>query len=748
MDYASIDKDFNMLSLRDLLEARDLYHVHLAHKENVVGTAVGRYLIRSADPWPEPGRKGPESAQSKGPRTLANSEIRPYSWPCILVFVENWVDASAFGVGEGKVSPINAVPKALYMPDGRVVPVCVVEAPRDESAPATPADMKFPDNLIGGGFPVIADVQQQTHIASIGCMLTDGHRVYALTNRHVAGEPGEVVYAVLAGRKVRIGVSSDRQLTRRPFDEVYSGWPGKNVYVNLDIGLIDVDDRNLWTAQVYGIGAIGKVVDLSVENLSLKLIGCPVRAFGCASGQMYGAVHGLFYRYKSAGGFEYVSDFLIGPRKDKPFTTHPGDSGTLWLLDLEDRDKAPMPLAVQWGGHVFVDGAKQSRLPYALATCLSTVCDLLEVDTVRDWNTGQTEYWGAVGHYTIANKACNAIANPNLRALMSANVNRISYAADDITARNMKGLSKRAFVPLADVPDMVWKIGRYSRGNPEHPNHFADMDKPGPDGGTLLDICKDHPKNVSVPVWQQYYDRVKDASRGLLPFRVWQFYNAMVDFVKQGKVEEFVCAAGIVSHYVGDACQPLHISYMFNGDPNDTEEVDGKQAPRAAGVHAAYEDSMVDYHVPEIMAGIDREIGVGERLPLIQGGQAAAVAIVELMQDTFARLSPPDIVAAFLEVKGESKRVIGDALWEKFGRPTVDVITGGSKYLAMIWDSAWKEGGGDDTIAALGAIEEETLAGIYQPRDFLKSYTLDQIGPVLGFPGPKPPKAKKTAASR
>src|SRR6185437_4637955 len=46
------DKEFNMLSLKDLIEARDHYHVHLMHKENVVATAVGRYRIRSTDPWP------------------------------------------------------------------------------------------------------------------------------------------------------------------------------------------------------------------------------------------------------------------------------------------------------------------------------------------------------------------------------------------------------------------------------------------------------------------------------------------------------------------------------------------------------------------------------------------------------------------------------------------------------------------------------------------------------------------------
>ena len=42
-------RDYMGLTLRDLLEARDVYHVHLAHLSNVVGTAIGRYLIREDD---------------------------------------------------------------------------------------------------------------------------------------------------------------------------------------------------------------------------------------------------------------------------------------------------------------------------------------------------------------------------------------------------------------------------------------------------------------------------------------------------------------------------------------------------------------------------------------------------------------------------------------------------------------------------------------------------------------------------
>jgi hypothetical protein len=760
-----------MLSLKDLVEARDHYHVHLMHKENVIATAVGRYRIRSTDPWPtreseQVQRKGSAPTVDKGPRTLANSEIRPYSWPCILVFVDEWISPDQFNTAKG-YQPDDCVPRAVYMPDGRVVPVCVIQAPRVESAPGPVRNLSFPENLIGGGYPVLVDVQGEQHVASIGCLLTDGHLVYALTNRHVAGEPGTPVYTISGGRKELVGKAAEKQLTRLPFQDVYAGWPGKNVYVNMDVGLIEVEDKGRWTAQIFGIGTMGDLADLSIDNISLRLIGCPVRAYGCASREMRGAIQGLFYRFKSVGGFEYVSDFLIGPRKDETFQTHPGDSGTLWLLERDaepasKEDVRPskngksagkeakklqlMPIAIQWGGHVFVDDQGTAGLPFALATCLSTVCNRLEVDPIRDWNIGLPDYWGAVGHYTIANKACDVIENKNLKKLMKANLDQITFPQGDITKKGLSGLSKHPFIPLADVPDLAWKLGPLNRGQKEHPNHFADMDKPNPKDGdtTLLEMCKGHPENVSVPVWQKYYTDVEDESRGLLPFRSWQFYLAMVEFVKAGKVAEFVCAAGILSHYVGDACQPLHISYMFNGDPNDSEVVTHKNRqgktvtepiPRAAGVHAAYEDGMVDSHTPEIMAGVDKLLAKDANLPSVVSGHDAAVAVVDLMQKTFDTISPKDIVAAYLEVKAQKPREISDALWDQFGQDTIAVIADGCRYLAHIWNSAWEAGGGDRTIKDLDAIDEQTLLDLYSDRTFLPSHTLDEIGPLLDGTG-------------
>jgi hypothetical protein len=84
--------DFQVLGVRDLLDARDQFHVHLAHKPNMFSTAVGRYLMRDTDRDahdPGDGQAGAR-ARTAPPRTLGNSTVTPWSWPCILVFVERW----------------------------------------------------------------------------------------------------------------------------------------------------------------------------------------------------------------------------------------------------------------------------------------------------------------------------------------------------------------------------------------------------------------------------------------------------------------------------------------------------------------------------------------------------------------------------------------------------------------------------------------------------------------------------------
>jgi hypothetical protein len=149
----------------------------------------------------------------------------------VLVFVERWVDPEEFSY-KGSYDPAEMVPRTIYLPDGRRVPICVIRSPRELTTEVTAPSIRYPLNNIGGGYPVILNVQGSEHVATIACLVSDGHRVYALTNRHVTGEAGEVLYLRLGGKLERIGVTAPKQLTRMLFADLYPGWGGMSMSIS------------------------------------------------------------------------------------------------------------------------------------------------------------------------------------------------------------------------------------------------------------------------------------------------------------------------------------------------------------------------------------------------------------------------------------------------------------------------------------------------------------------------------------
>jgi hypothetical protein len=262
-------------------------------------------------------------------------------------------------------------------------------------------------------------------------------------------------------------------------------------------------------------------------------------------------------------------------------------------------------------------------------------------------------------------------------------------------------------------------------------------------GGNLLDLCsKSLSKNTDVAVWQKYYTDVKDKSRGLLPFRVQQFYEGMVKDLKKTHPDfaRFVCAAGIVSHYVGDACQPLHVSSWFNGDPTHLVDNPNKgkphepdKIPAGTGVHAAYEDDMVNFHIGDITPAVQADT---TPLPAnFTGGKRAAMACTQLILDTFAQIKPKDIVAKYitLQQQGTTGKDAANELWASFGTATENVIAAGVRTLASVWQSAWAEAKAEGKApASPSAVDEAVLEAFFvEPDTFYPSKTIDHICDVI-----------------
>lgn len=764
-------RDYTSLSLKDLLDAREAYHVYLSQLDNVIATAIGRYCIHEDDWYAEnpPDRPRPPNVpRITAPRTLANSVIRPWSWPAVLVFVKQWDQPEQL---RG-----NAVPKTLYLPDGRVVPTCVIAAPPDEALPEPAAGPFHVSHLLGGGYSCLREHQGEQALGTLACLVRKGGSYYALTNNHVAGGDGEIVKAYIRDEYEPIGTTSNIAVERRPMSSLFPLWGEQSTLLTLDAGLIKINDINEWTSQAFGIGEIGEMFDATEHSVTLDIIGCPVRAFGGTSGVIEGEVRALFFRYEVQGGQEYATDVLIGPRrnddharKKQPRIEHPftraGDSGTLWFYDppLEPRahdgnedcgvDKEIAetgvrarrlrPIAMQWGGQR-VRTQNGTRSAYALGSFLSSICLSLDVEVVRNWSLGHDEYWGKIGHFSIGWKACDQLSG-DLARLMQANQARIGFPNEDLALGSEFRVGRDGFVPLADVPDYVWGHAK-GRGS-ENIQHFADIDIEDIDGGpSMLQRCVADPANIAASQWKDYFDgfarKGVGPEEGALPFRVWQIWDAMVAYLKKGDVLRFVAAAGVMAHYVGDASQPLHCSFMHHGVPpmrrvggrsypvpRDSDEFKEFKTSREAQIHGIYEETMLEVDPAGALAAVGKELETQRAVTVDRSGHGAAKAVIALMNDAQTRLPPKTIIDADDPSLGAKPRA--RALWENAGirKATIRSLADSVRVLAALWTSAWKAGDGASVAKAkIRAYEEEELMRIYRsdPK-FVPSLSLDEM---------------------
>ena len=495
----------------------------------------------------------------------------------------------------------------------------------------------------------------------------------------------------------------------------------------------------------------GTLADVNEMNLGMQLIDQKVVAYGAFSGALSGHIKALFYRYQSVAGYDYISDLLIAPESAAAQTV-PGDSGTVWHLVLPDpvdpKIDRQCPLAIEWGGQGLFNGSETRN--FALATILSHVLHELKLELVTRHNTGARPFWGATGHYSIARYAIEMVESVKLKKLLVANAARISFERADLESGDInKKLSADSFVPLADVPDIVWKkpvsngLGGRDNGSakPEHPTHYADVDQPGVDDTpSLLALCESDSSNVEVEVWRKFYDSLghtKQSSRGLLPFRVWQFFNEMRQFASDGDVTSFVAAAGILAHYVGDACQPLHGSVLSNGYQDQAEEQLTSTGKKklvwpAQGVHSAYEDKMIDDHTTALFDGIEALTKPSKKWPKIASGHDAAVATVSLMAEAQRLLPPAAICDEYIRLGGGKSRATSEGLWKQFDKATIQTMYNGASVLALVWNAAWTAGNGEQLpMAKLKAIGEAAFEKLYRDAGFVESLDLDAIASKL-----------------
>lgn len=154
--------------------------------------------------------------------------------------------------------------------------------------------------------------------------------------------------------------------------------------------------------------------------------------------------------------------------------------------------------------------------------------------------------------------------------------------------------------------------------------------------------------------------------------------------------------------------------------------------PFGKGVHTAYEGKMLNNHIDTLMGDIDSAVGNAHGMQFVNGGQEAGYAVVELMKRTYDTINPMKVVNVFGEAR-ENHENGAEALWVEFETETRDVIADGCRVLAMLWESAWREGTQRQTIDPdrLRAAPASRLMELYSDQNFLPSVSLDEIGTHL-----------------
>jgi hypothetical protein len=202
----------------------------------------------------------------------------------------------------------------------------------------------------------------------------------------------------------------------------------------------------------------------------------------------------------------------------------------------------------------------------------------------------------------------------------------------------------------------------------------------------------------------------------------------MGQYPKSGDIAHFLCAAGCLAHYVGDACQPLHVSRLHHGTPPV------KKGSVAYHVHDTYETAMINQNAGPLVDGVVQALTGKSVAPTFSGGHGAAQRVIDLMRATFKTLPPANIVATYNAATTPAKRVAD--LWKAYGTATIGLMADGCVCLADIWASAWQDAGAEQSTpqSALGPVDEKLLASFYKDPAFLPSVGLKQLAQILGNP--------------
>ncbi len=309
--------------------------------------------------------------------------------------------------------------------------------------------------------------------------------------------------------------------------------------------------------------------------------------------------------------------------------------------------------------------------------------------------------WGGRGHHLICDAATFLVKNEKLRQFLTARPQVMGH--------------------LCNVPDIHWRALSSEQTSKGNPGHYIDVE--------IIDL------NISqipldykalVKTYQDTENKKKPGVKiknfasefGSLWWRADQFYRRAIEFGKQiheaappkgyGEqqdpnlkfnqvIYQMILSMGVMGHFVGDASQPFHATYDYDG-----------YGRGHGGIHGFYEDEGVNIQDAHLISEV---VTAAKKL---QGGKIdflLAGSVIEKMK-ALSSISQKEIEAIYAidpiikessivnkegkEVKMPAERKSIKNVGAKFKPMIVSQMARSAALLAKMWDEVFEKSDSPD----------------------------------------------------
>jgi hypothetical protein len=172
---------------------------------------------------------------------------------------------------------------------------------------------------------------------------------------------------------------------------------------------------------------------------------------------------------------------------------------------------------------------------------------------------------------------------------------------------------------------------------------------------------------------------------GSAPWRSEQFFSQTVRALQSGNWEESLQWAGVMSHYVGDLSQPLHVTKNFDGA--DTNQV---------GIHKWFESTNINSrNASDLTQRVQLAAETLLSSPTYLAQFDASMSVSRIEFNSAARsFAKAEKLLALDQAAPRTNSPSGNA--ESLFEMAVERLADGAATYALLLDRAWKASGAED----------------------------------------------------